>query len=119
MDQRLTELVRRCISGMTALASTPPSKTLGSGETWSLTIPTERTDGCVRTLAVAGPGVDELELELMDGTNRSHGRDDGHGYFAMVGARGPVCLKAGETYRAITRVQSGRGPVAVRVFQAN
>jgi hypothetical protein len=73
---------------------------------------------CIRAFAVSGEPTQELELELLDEVNQSHGKDSRRAPFAMVAGAGTLCLKKPGNYRAVVRARRAAGPVLVQVYQA-
>ena len=116
-EQRLAALAAQCAANMRALLPAPALATLPAGSTRELTFAVTDVSRCVRVLSVGGDGVEQLELELLDGAGFSYGRNSRGNPLAMVGARGNVCLKSAGAHRAIARVLAGHGQVALQAYQ--
>jgi len=117
-ESLLATLADRCAPGMRAFEPGPKRVELGGAESSELAVAVDDTASCLRALATGGPGIDELELELVDSRDRVLGKDELEAPFALVGPRGPVCADAPGAHRARVHVTRGRGSVAFGVFRA-
>jgi hypothetical protein len=116
-ENLLTALAERCAPGTRPIEPGPKRVELGAAEASELMVSVDDSRRCLRALAAGGPGVLELELELVDSRDRLLGHDELEAPFALVGARGPVCADGPGEHRARVRVRRGRGSVAFGIFR--
>lgn len=92
-------------------------RTLGSGE--SVDMPVVLQEGrCVRILAVAEAGVEDLALSLFD-ANGSLARDEAaEGPRASIGDAHPLCVARTAVHRLKVAARKGQGAFALRVYQS-
>jgi hypothetical protein len=105
-------LTSACAPGTRSLGK-PADRELAQGERLELAFSLPKA-GCVRAIAVAAPELGDVELELVDGAGRAHGRGELDARFELIGARGPICVEAGE-HRAIATARRGAGRVRLEV----
>jgi hypothetical protein len=116
-EASLTELARLCAAGMRPLAPKRAGAALRAGERGDFDFEVHDATRCVRGLAAFAPALRGLELELIDTADRSYGRVARDNSFALIGARGPVCLPAAGRYRVTARAEAGEGAVVVELYQ--
>ncbi len=114
----LERLVAACAPGNHALGKAPRALKLATGAPQGITVNVPAL-ACVRVIAVAAPTVRELDVVLTDDGGRELGHDLLPGRFALVGERGPVCVRDGGTLKVRVTASIGTGPAAVRVLQAD
>jgi hypothetical protein len=77
----------------------------------SLVVP--RAGLCVRAIAAGSSQISELTLEIIE-ADRVSAEHTLPARFALLGARGPVCLGAG-SYRVVARARNGSGNVLLEL----
>lgn len=71
---------------------------------------------CVRVIAASSPSIEDVGLELVDGAGKAIAKDFLTARFALLGARGPVCVSAGAHKLIVSAKRgSGRARVELRV----
>jgi len=73
---------------------------------------------CVRAAAAGARGVRGIDVAIVDASGRRLADAQARAPFAWVPARGPLCVAAAGTYRALARVTEGTGRLALAAWQA-
>jgi len=90
---------------------------LGDGASREFAFAVADASRCVRVLAAASAGLRALELELVDESGYSYGRESPSGSLALLGPHGPVCVRQSGSYRVLARARAGQGEIAVQLYQ--
>lgn len=114
----LAAVAKSCVADMKPLAPEPLLVSLAPGTLkdmpFTITDPTK----CIRAAAAGAKDVKELELTIVDRSDRILGADQLSGQVALANPDGPVCLKDPGQYRAVVRMVEGSGSVAIQVWQS-
>ena len=110
-DAALDQASTLCLAGMQRMAATELD---GGGIAFQIDDPTR----CVRVAAAGVHGVRAIDLAILDASGRRLAATQARAPFAWVPARGPLCVAAAGTYRALARVTEGTGRLAVGAWQA-
>jgi hypothetical protein len=73
---------------------------------------------CYRFIGSGGPGVEDLELVLLDSNGVEMQRDTVQGPQAVVGETSSVCPFDAGAYRIEARMRAGHGAFAIGVYEA-
>jgi hypothetical protein len=73
---------------------------------------------CFRAVATGAKEVKEIELQIVDRSGHVLAEDKLAGSIALANLDGPICVKDPGQYRAVVRMISGGGDVAVQVWSA-
>jgi hypothetical protein len=103
---------------MRPLLEEPAVVRVAAATSAEVTFDLEEPSGCVRVAAVAGPGLAEVELRVLEPEGASHSAHAQGGPFVLLGPEGPVCFDREGTYRVVLQARRGSGPVAVNVWTA-
>lgn len=114
----LAEVARSCVGSMAPVAPEPLLVTLEPGAARDLPFTITDPNKCIRAAAAGSKGVKELELTIVDRSDRVLGEDTLPGQVALANFDGPICLEDPGQYRAVVRMVDGSGGVAIQVWQA-
>jgi hypothetical protein len=106
----LARVAEACIAGSAVLK--PPARVALGAET-RVHLPAA---SCVRAAAVGTPEQGNVELVLADPSGHELEHDTLPGPIALVGTRGPVCVREEGDYRVTARASSGQD-VALGVWR--
>jgi hypothetical protein len=111
-----TSVVGRCLNGFEPLPGARADVGLVAGKAHELAFSVDRVR-CLRLVAAGDPGLADLELSLSTANGTALGADALATRFALVSARGPVCVHPG-AYRAVLRTARGAGRAILAVYVA-
>jgi hypothetical protein len=73
---------------------------------------------CYKVVAVAGPGIQDLDVRVFDGNSALVQRDATDEPRAVVGVGRPICPSVAANYRIEVRARRGAGPFALQVHRS-
>lgn len=117
-EETLQALAERCAEGTRAVLSDPLVVSLEEGGIREIPVTITDTSTCVRALAAGGAGVQELSLTIVDRSDTPLEKDVlSGGKMAVTPREGPLCFKSAGVYRAVAKVEKGKGKVALQLYR--
>ena len=114
----LEHVAQSCMVDMTPVAPEPLLVNLQAGALKDLPFTVMDPSKCFRAIATGAKDVKELTLQIVDRSDQVLAEDKLSGAIALANPDGPICVKDPGQYRAVVRMVSGSGHVAVQVWQA-
>jgi hypothetical protein len=104
------------VNGMTPLGDAREGELRAGGEGARHPLPV-RAGGCYRVFAVAGEGIDDLEVQIRSSRGTRLGADELRGRVALVDPERPFCTFADDELQIRVASAGGNGRYALEVWQ--
>lgn len=116
--EALNEIAERCAAGMQPVIPEPLVVALEEEQRRDLPFVVMEAGRCFRVVAAGGAGIEHLRVDVVDREDHALDSSDEDNRVAVVGPKGPFCVDAPGSYRAVARVRAGSGEVALQVYRA-